>query len=509
MNENISGLVNVQDASNHGAAVIYGNTSNKSAVDEYLDRVDKIKQQQAALLKQEQQQSSKDNAAILKEIGKVWSPYSQDVKKKYDDWQKLQSKAILSKDSKEKYDAQAQADMQMNDILTTVSISEEQKKLSEATDRLIINNPEWFTPEEIAYHVNWKGRTDANSANERYEPIMAKKQTRISQILKNPNIKPTYQPISIKNKIDGTDVMEYYDQAQITPQQLDDAYNAYAITPDIKYAKQTFVDEQIKAGKTADEASALFKQSVQQQWLNTTGAITPKLDKDGNVEYYYSRKLKYATKENNANSNASQVDISGYDYGHYNKAGNIELVKDEQGYNKPYYSGQTNEDFVEVAPTSIADLTATKGQKAQLQSLGTDRVKLSVAKGIIKKDDGSIWIDVNVEKPATGYMGTTEHLGNQELMIVDASGKKTNAYNFASNLYHGAIKLHNGKIVPDRASAKLQGSRNFGDYDKVAQAAPAGGGTQRTNTQAAPAKKQPQKSGRKKWNQKTKKIEEY
>ena len=495
--DNASGLVNVQDASNHGAAIIYGNNKNESAVDNYLDRVDRMRQQNARQQGLDQQQQSRDNAQILKEIGKVWSPYSQDVRKKYDEWQKLQGAALLSNDPKEKYDNQAAADMQMQDIITTVSIAEEQKRLSDITDRHIISNPEWFSQEEIDYHNKWKGRTDANSANERYEPILAKKQTKFGGILKAPGIKPLNFPTSKTAKIDGTDVKEYYDESRVTPQQLDDAYNAYSIVPDVKYAKSNFIDDQTKGGKSAAQADELFKNYLQQQWLSSMGITQAKKDDKGNIEYYYSEKLKYVGKENSPRSTTVGMDLNKYDYGYYNKSGNIELVRDDDGYIKPYYSGQTNDDFVEVAPSSIIPFVNGSEQAKDLGP-ATDKLRISVAKGIIENKDGSVWIDVNIEQPANGPYGFATHYGNKQIMIIDDKGKKTNAYNYASSLYHGAIKIANGKVVPDKGSAKLQGSRGFGEYDTPqaapAPAAPAGGGQKK----AAPAPAAPAGGGQKK-----------
>lgn len=287
---NYSGIVNKQDASDHGAAVIYGNGNNKSAVDNYLDTIAveaKVKQAENKAIEQD---AARANVNVLSQIDKAWSPHSQYIHKQYEDWQKLQKQALQTRNPKEKYDLQAKADLQRAKIITTVNYSEEQKKTWQTEDVDMIKNFDNWDEEDIAAHKSYIGRTDVDPFNEPYIPSGRKMQDRLLNDLKKVKISPTYTVENKKERVEGKDYDAYYENATITQEQIDGSYNTFMSTPSSIKSKARFIATRTQQSIPYTDAEKEWEQNMKSQILANSGGGEQVVDANGKVSYVNRQK---------------------------------------------------------------------------------------------------------------------------------------------------------------------------------------------------------------------------
>lgn len=281
---NYSGIVNKQDASNHGAAVIYGNNKNESAVDNYLDTIAVEAKAKQAENKALEQDAARANVNVLSQIDKAWSPHSQYIHKQYEDWQKLQKQALQSRNPKEKYDLQAKADLQRANIITTVSHSEEQKKVAEAAKIDQIKNYNDWDELDIQAHNAYVGRTDVDPFNEPYIPS-GRGDENILNDLKKAKVSPTLTVENKKEKVEGKDYDAYYKVSTITQEQVDNAYNTFMSTPRNIKGKARFIASRTRQSIPYADAEKEWAQNMKSQILANSGGGEQVVDANGKVSY--------------------------------------------------------------------------------------------------------------------------------------------------------------------------------------------------------------------------------
>lgn len=287
---NYSGIVNKQDASDHGAAVIYGNGNNKSAVDNYLDTIAVEAKAKQAENKAIEQDAARANVNVLSQMDKAWSPHSQDIHNQYEEWQKLQKQALQTRNPKEKYDLQAKADMQRAKIITTVNYSEEQKKSWQTEDVDMIKNFDNWDDEDIAAHKSYIGRTDVDPFNEPYIPSGRKMQDRLLNDLKKVKISPTYTVENKKERVEGKDYDAYYENATITQEQIDSGYNTFMSTPSSIKSKARFIATRTQQSVPYANAEKEWEQNIKSQILANSGGGEQVVDANGKVSYVNRKK---------------------------------------------------------------------------------------------------------------------------------------------------------------------------------------------------------------------------
>lgn len=316
---NYSGIVNKQDASDHGAAVIYGNGKNTSAVDNYLDTIAVEAKAKQAENKALEQDAARANVNVLSQIDKAWSPHSQYIHKQYEDWQKLQKQALQSRNPKEKYDLQAKADLQRANIITTVSHSEEQKKVAEAEKLDQIKNYDNWDEQDIIAHNNYVGRTDVDPFNEPYIPSGRKMQDRLLNDLKKAKVSPVYTVEKKKEKVEGKDYDAYYEVATIPEEGVNNSYNTFMSTPSNIKAKQRYIASRIQQSIPYVNAEKEWEQNIKSQILANSGGGEQVVDANGKVSYV-NRKKKGNVSEWGP---SSTFNFGGAGGGAVNKSGTI------------------------------------------------------------------------------------------------------------------------------------------------------------------------------------------
>lgn len=315
---NYSGIVNKQDASNHGAAVIYGNNKNESAVDNYLDTIAVEAKAKQAENKALEQDAARANVNVLSQMDKAWSPHSENIHKQYEEWQKLQKQALQTRNPKEKYDLQAKADMQRAKIITTVNYSEEQKKTWQTEDVDMIKNFDNWDDEDIAAHKSYIGRTDVDPFNEPYIPS-GRKMQRMLDDLKKVKISPTYTVENKKEKVEGKDYVAYYENATITQEQIDSGYNTFMSTPSSIKSKARFIATRTQQSIPYVNAEKEWEQNIKSQILANSGGGEQVVDANGKVRYV-NRKKKGNVSEWGP---GSTFNFGGDGNGAVNKSGTI------------------------------------------------------------------------------------------------------------------------------------------------------------------------------------------
>jgi len=316
---NYSGIVNKQDASDHGAAVIYGNGKNESAVDNYLDTIAVEAKAKKAENKALEQDAARANVNVLSQIDKAWSPHSQYIHKQYEDWQKLQKQALQSRNPKEKYDLQAKADLQRANIITTVSHSEEQKKVAEAEKLDQIKNYDNWDEQDITAHNNFVGRTDVDPFNEPYIPSGRRMQDRLLNDLKKAKVSPTYTVENKKEKVEGKDYDAYYEVATITEEGINNSYNTFMSTPSSIKNKARFITSRTQQSIPYADAEKEWEQNIKSQILANSGGGEQVVDANGKVSYV-NRKKKGNVSEWGP---SSTFNFGGDGNGAVNKSGTI------------------------------------------------------------------------------------------------------------------------------------------------------------------------------------------
>ncbi len=316
---NYSGIVNKQDASNHGAAVIYGNNKNESAVDNYLDTIALEAKAKKAQEKVDEQDATRANVNVLSQIDKAWSPHSEDIHNQYTEWQKLQKQALQTKNPKEKYGLQAKADLQRAKIITTVNYSEEQKKTWQTEDVDMIKNFDLWDDEDIAAHKSYVGRTDVDPFNEPYIPSGRKMQDRLLNDLKKVKVSPTMTVEKTKEKVQGKDYDAYYEVGTITDESIENSYNTLMSTPSNIKAKARFIASRIQQSIPYADAEKEWKQNMKSQILANSGGGEQVVDANGKVSYVNR------TKKGNVSEwgPSSTFNFGGDGNGAVNKSGTI------------------------------------------------------------------------------------------------------------------------------------------------------------------------------------------
>jgi len=200
---NASGLVNAQDASGHGAAVIYP-SSKINASDYFTVLNDRLSAEGRKRADDHAKAMAKENAAVKSPNAQGWTPFQADINKGYQEWQQIAGQYQNEKDYGKRVQLKQAMDISQQHLLNSVKFSaDNQAAWKQNYDQAIKGE---LNPEDTKYVMNWATKMDAKAGVDSYVPVQKKNEDKFYEAaskLKAGKIKTGNQSINADGSVSG------------------------------------------------------------------------------------------------------------------------------------------------------------------------------------------------------------------------------------------------------------------------------------------------------------------
>jgi len=168
MADNASGLVNAQDASGHGAAVIYP-SSKISASDYFVTLNDRLGAEKRKRDDEHAKIMAAKDAAATKDFNaQGWTPFQSDINNHYKEWQQLAGQYQTEKDYNRKQLLKQAMDIKHQQTLNSVKTATENYDAYKEDQKSFIEGK--LSPEAQKNFLSWQTKTDAVAGKDFYTP---------------------------------------------------------------------------------------------------------------------------------------------------------------------------------------------------------------------------------------------------------------------------------------------------------------------------------------------------